>query len=56
VLEWDQEGSAIVVRRAARYSSQDLHHALFKKAPPRRTHAELKEGIRRHVRRRHARR
>jgi antitoxin PrlF len=56
VLEWDQEGGAIVVRRAARYTSQDLHRALFKKRPRPRTLAQLKAGIRRYVRRRHARR
>jgi antitoxin PrlF len=56
VLEWDEEGATIVVRRASRYSSQDLHLALFKKAPKPRTLAELKEGIRGYVRKRHARR
>jgi AbrB family looped-hinge helix DNA binding protein len=56
VLEWDQDGAVIVVRRAARYTSEDLHRALFKKPPRRRTLAELKEGIRRYMRRRHARR
>jgi len=54
VLEWDQEGSAIVVRRAGRYTSQDLHDALFKKPPRHRSLAELKEGIKRYMRRRHA--
>ena len=56
VLEWDEQGSAIVVRRAGRFTSQDLHRALFKKPPKHRTAAELKEGIRRYMRRRHARR
>jgi AbrB family looped-hinge helix DNA binding protein len=57
VLEWDQEGEEIVVRRSARYSSKDIHQALFpKQAPKRRGLQEMKEGIRRHVRERHARR
>lgn len=56
VLEWDEEGSAIVVRRAVRYTSDDLHGALFKTPPRRRSLAELKEGIRAYVRQRHARR
>lgn len=56
VLEWDQEGSLIVVRRAGQYSSEDLHRAVFKRSPRRRTLVELKEGLRRYVRRRHARR
>ena len=56
VLEWDAEGTAIVVRRATRYTSEDLHRALFKKPPRPRTLAELKDGIRRYMRRRRARR
>ena len=55
-LEWDQEGPHIVVRRVGGYTSEDLHRALFKKPPPPRTLAELEEGRRRYVRRRHARR
>ncbi len=55
VLEWDDAGGAIVVRRAGRYSSEDLHRALFPKGPPKRkTLEQLKEGIRRYVRKRHA--
>ena len=57
VLEWDEAGGAIVVRRAGRYSSEDVHRALFpKRAPKAKTLAQLKDGIRRHVRKRHARR
>jgi AbrB family looped-hinge helix DNA binding protein len=56
ILEWDQEGSKIVVRRVGGYTSEDLHRAIFKKPPRPRTLAELKEGLRRHMRRRHARR
>jgi len=57
VLEWDDNGGAIVVRRAGRYSSQDVHRAIFPKRPPKRkTLEQLKEGIRRHSRKRHARR
>jgi antitoxin PrlF len=57
VLEWNEEGDKITVRRAGTFSSEDIHHALFPAQPPeRRTLEELKEGIRRHVRERHARR
>jgi hypothetical protein len=46
-----------VVRKAGRHSSQDVHRALFAEKPAvARTLDELKDGIRRHVRRRHARR
>lgn len=57
VLEWDEDGGAIVVRRAGRYSSEDVHRALFpRRAPKRRTIEQIKEGIRRYARTRHARR
>ena len=57
VIEWDQEGDAIVVRRSGRYTSEEIRRALFPKGPPkRRTLAELKEGIERYMRERHARR
>ena len=57
VLEWDEEGGKIVVRRAGRYTFEDVHLALFPKGAPKpRPLEELKEGVRRYVRRRHARR
>jgi AbrB family looped-hinge helix DNA binding protein len=56
VLEWEAEGGRIVVRRAGRFSSEDIHRALFAKTPRKRTLRELKEGPRRYVRARHARR
>ena len=56
VLEWDEEGERIVVRRAGRYTSEDMHRALFEEAPEPRTLEELKEGVRQYVRGRHARR
>ena len=57
VLEWDEDGDKIVVRRSARFSSEDIHRALFAgRGPKSRTLAELKEGIRRRARERYARR
>lgn len=56
VLEWDDEGGRIVVRRAARFSSEEIHEALFERPPRRRSLGELKDGIRRHMKRKHARR
>ena len=56
VLEWDEEGERIIVRRAGRYSSEDVHKALFSKSPSRPTLRELKEGVREHIRKRYARR
>jgi len=57
ILEWDEDGEKIVVRRSARFTSQDIHRALFPGQPPEsRTTGDMKEGIRRSVRERHARR
>jgi len=55
VIEWDEDGGHVVVRKAGRYSSEDIHRALFFAAPAPRTTADLTEGIRRHMRKRHAR-
>jgi antitoxin PrlF len=55
-LEWQQEGDKIVVRRVGRFTSADLHAALFAAPPKARSLAELKEGLRSHAKRRHARR
>lgn len=57
VLEWDAEGETVVVRKAGRYSFEDIHRALFPKRPEEpHTLEELKEGIGRHMREKHARR
>jgi len=55
-LEWDEEGEKIVVRRVGRFTSADLHEALFPSPPRRRSLAELKAGLKEYVKRRHARR
>jgi AbrB family looped-hinge helix DNA binding protein len=55
VLEWDSEGEKVVVRRAGRHTSEEIHAVLFSRPPRARSLGELKEGVRRHARRRHAR-
>ena len=57
ILEWDADGDLVVVRRGHRYSSADLHSTLFPEGTPTtRSLEELKNGIRRNVEKRHARR
>jgi len=56
VLEWADEGDRVVVRRAGRYSSEDIHRAVFAKPPKRRSSEELKQGIAEHMQKKHARR
>ena len=56
ILEWEEDGDRIVVRRAGRYSSEEIHQALFGATPPkRRSLKELKEGIANYARKRYAR-
>jgi antitoxin PrlF len=58
VLVWTQEGDRIVVERARRHSTAEVHQALFPEPPPgdaaARTLAELKQGVRLRMQRRHA--
>jgi AbrB family looped-hinge helix DNA binding protein len=56
VLEWHEEGDRVVLRKAGRYTSEDIHRALFPTPPEPRTIEEMDEGIRRHLRAKHARR
>ena len=56
VLEWEEDGDQVIVRRSGRFSSEDIHQALFGANRPRqRTVDELKDGIRRYARKRYAR-
>ena len=57
VLEWVQEGNRIVVRRAGQHDSTAVHGALFPDgAAPSNPLAELRRGLAKAVRQRHARR
>lgn len=55
VLEWDEVNGNVVVRRSSRYSSDEIHRAVFATAPRAHTLAELKAGIQRDIERRHPR-
>jgi AbrB family looped-hinge helix DNA binding protein len=55
VLEWDEKDGDVIVRRAGRYSSDDIHRALFPKGPPKPiSMKQMKESIREHMRKKHA--
>jgi antitoxin PrlF len=56
ILEWEQEGDKVVVRKAGHYSFEDIHRALFAKPPRPRSLEELKGGIEKYIRDKHARR
>jgi len=54
VLEWEERDGEVVVRRAGRFSSRQIHETLFPHGARPATTEGLKEGIRKHVRKRHA--
>ena len=54
VLEWDEDGDRVVVRKAGRHSSEEIHRVLFSKTPGRRTVDDMKQGVRKHLKARHA--
>ena len=57
VLEWEERDGEVVVRRAGKFTFEDIRRKLFPKGPPKpRTVEEMEEGIRRYIRRRYGRR
>jgi antitoxin PrlF len=57
VIEWEEEGNKIVVRRAGKYTSEDIRRRLFPDGPPKRVSIkQMKEGIEQYIREKHARR
>ncbi len=57
VIEWDADGDRIVVRRAGRFTSSEVHEEVFPYGiGVRKSADEIKAGIRAHAKKRHARR
>ena len=56
VLEWEEDGDAILIKRAVKYSSEDIHNAVFPVKPVSRSLSELKDGIAENIKNRHAKR
>lgn len=57
VLEWEEEGDAMVVRKAGRYTSEDINRAIFaRRKPASKKVEELDKGVRRYMKKKHARR
>jgi antitoxin PrlF len=57
ILAWDEDGDKIVVRRAGKYSSADIHRVLFPDGPPKRLSIkQLKEALGRGIAEHYARR
>lgn len=56
VLEWEEEGNKVVVKRSGKYTFEDIRNELFKgRTPKHHTLEELKEGIRKYMRKKYAR-
>jgi antitoxin PrlF len=55
VLEWDEQNDQVVVRRAGRYTSEDIHGVLFPEEGAKRGPVNVKDAIRKYIRKRHAR-
>lgn len=56
VIEWDASGDDVVVRRAGRYTFEDLNKMLFPDGPPKPISIEeMDEAIRKYIRKKHAR-
>ncbi len=57
VLEWEEEGDAVVVRKVGRYTSEDIHRAVFaRRIPASKKLEEFDAGVRRYMKKKHARR
>jgi len=56
VLEWEEEEGRMVVRRAGKFTSEEIHNALFEKRKVRpKSLEQLKDGVAEDIRKRHAR-
>lgn len=55
-VEWREQGDDVIVRRASKYSSQDIHDALFSVPPHPRSVDDMDEGIAAHLRQEYPRR
>ena len=56
VLEWEEEGDAIVVRKVGRYTSEDIHRAIFgRRIPDSKKIKEFDKGVRRYMKGKRAR-
>jgi AbrB family looped-hinge helix DNA binding protein len=57
VLEWEERDGQVIVRKAGKYTTMDVHKALFPDGLPKdlKGPVDTKEAIRKYIRQRHAR-
>lgn len=57
LLEWDDEGGKLILRKAGRFSFEDIHATVFPAGPPKaRTKTEVEAAMIRYFKAKHARR
>lgn len=54
-IEWVEKNGEIVVRRVSRFTSQEIHEAVFEKKTNAVSVEAMDDGIRAHMRKKHAR-
>ena len=55
-IEWHEEDGKIVIRRAGKFTSEDIHKSLFGSSKPKLlSNEDLREGIRKYIRKKHGR-
>jgi AbrB family looped-hinge helix DNA binding protein len=55
VIEWEEKEGMMIVRKAGRHSSLDVHRALFRNETGPRPLVDVKAGVGKYIRRKHAR-
>ncbi len=55
VMEWDESGGEVIVRRAGQYTSAEVHEVLFGASRTQKAKVDVKDAIRKYIRQRHAR-
>ena len=55
VMEWEERSGEVIVRKAGRHTSAEVHEALFGTGGKPKAKIDVKEAIRKHIRQRHAR-
>lgn len=53
-VEWCERGPEVLIRRATKYSSLEIHQAVFPSVPERKSVEEMDLGVGTHLRRRHS--
>jgi antitoxin PrlF len=53
-IEWVEKNGDIVVRRASRFTSQEIHEAVFRKERPAVSLEDMEKGIKARMKKKHA--